>query len=234
MAKHGDTIEILAGAAPVRNLQMSPAMRAGGAIAGLFVVLCCVKLAHATDTGDEGTTEVRSSASPRWHVDGGLGGSTAGFTFGGLALLRVGPLEVGPGCQFSGFLSTRTGCGMLVGFAADISPSWTVDLLGELGVNRVHQSGGFLNDDPGASGAVGYTGARLGTRWSFGKWQRPLRPNLGLWLFAQRDLSGYEARYSYTETGWLSGKTSVQSARRHLGDEWELGLRVVAGFDLIP
>ena len=209
-------------------------MRVGGTIGGLLVVLCCVRPAPAADGSAHEETDLQSTPPIRLHFDGGLGGSNTGFNFGGLGLLRVGPLETGPGCQFSGLLSSRTGCGLLLGFATDLSPSWTVDLLGELGVNRVHESGGFLTGDPGASGNIAYTGARLGTRWSFGKWHRPMRANLGLWLFAQRDLSGREVRYSYSETGWLWGETTEHNMRRHLGDEWELGLRVVAGFDFIP
>lgn len=169
----------------------------------------------------------------RLHLDSGLGGSTLGFNLGAVGLLRSRALEGGLGCQLSAFLSTRVGCGLLAGVALDASQAWTVDVLAELGANQIHESGGFLSDDPGASGTVAYAGARVGARWYFRGAQRAGRASVGLWLFGERDLRGYEAHYSYTETSWLSGATSQQTTSRRLGDEFEVGLRLVVGFDVI-
>lgn len=165
------------------------------------------------------------------HFDGGFGASSQGANWGATGLLRWHVLELGSGCGFSGLFSVRTGCGALAGLAFK-SEHWQFDTLAESGVNYLHAAGGFLSDDPGAGGAIGYVGARLGTRYIFrgrGHW----RADLGLWLFFQSDLTGYLARYEYVDHGWLWGQTSQQSGSKLIGDQTELGLRIVGGFDYL-
>src|SRR3954470_8388833 len=185
-------------------------------LAALLMVLgfCWAPAAAAADLGADRAATSRSiamvsanatqdrdrAAHLQLHFDGGFGASSQGANLGGTGLLRWHVLELGSGCGFSGFFSVRTGCGALAGLAFQ-SEHWHLDALAEGGVNYLHAAGGFLTDDPGASGTIGYLGARLGTRYLF-RGQGAWRADLGLWLFFQADLAGYEAHYDYTDHSW--------------------------------
>lgn len=187
--------------------------------------------AHELGYDSSGGTD--SVSAPQMHFDAALGGSNQGFSLGGTGLIRWHVLDVGAGCQFSVLFSTRVGCGLLGGLTFD-TPNWRLDALLEGGFNHIHTEGNFLTDDPGASGTIGYVGARIGNHWLFGGREgKRVRGSFGIWLFFQADLSGYEAHYQYLQSSSFFDQGGVRSGSQRVGNDAEIGLRIGGGFDYL-
>ena len=168
------------------------------------------------------------------HLDAAAGVSTAGVLVGALALVRVGVLELGGSFASSGLFSTRTGGGVALGVGEHRPGGGGWDILGELGVNEHHVSGGLLTSDPGATASIPYGGLRAGVDWSIGRPDAAVHPTLGLWLFARVDLGSQGASYTYENHGWFSERSQARESSAILGGGGELGIALAGGLDILP
>jgi hypothetical protein len=187
---------------------------------------------HPAEAATPAAAERRSAVE--LHLDGDLGVSTAGARVGALALARVGPLEGGASFACSGLFSSRIGGGLALGVGGHRPGGLGFDVLGELGLNQHHVAGNLLSSDPGATGSVPYLGLRAGADWAFGSPDAIAHPTLGLWAFARADLGQSNASYTFTESGWFSGRSESQQGSARLGGGFEAGLALAGGFDLLP
>ena len=197
-------------------------------------VLFTTATAHAV-TPEPVTPEPVTRESPvQLHLDAAAGVSTAGVLVGALALVRVGVFELGGGFASSGLLSTRTGGGVALGAGEHRPGGGGWDILGELGVNQHHVSGGLLTSDPGATASIPYSGLRAGVDWSIGRPDAAVHPTLGLWLFARVDLGSQRASYTYENHGWFSEHSQARESSAILGGGSELGIALAGGLDILP
>ena len=192
-------------------------------------VLFTTATAHA-DPPEPVTPEPVTRESPvQLHVDAAAGVSTAGVLVGALALVRVGVLELGGGFASSGLFSTRTGGGVALGAGEHRPGGGGWDILGELGVNQHHISGGLLTSDPGATASIPYSGLRAGVDWSIGRPDAAVHPTLGLWFFARVDLGSQRASYTYS-----SERSQARESSAIPGGGSELGIALAGGLDILP
>jgi hypothetical protein len=168
------------------------------------------------------------------HLDAAAGISTAGVLVGALGLLRAGVLEVGGSYASSGLFSTRTGGGIALGGGVHRPGGGGWDILGELGVNQHHVSGGLLTSDPGATRSIPYGGLRAGVDWSIGRPDAAVHPTLGLWLFARIDLASQGASYTYQNSSWFGESSQAREGSANLGGGGEIGIALAGGLDILP
>jgi hypothetical protein len=219
---------------------MKPAARLMPALFSICIGLTADR-AHAEPAEPAPTTSPAPAAPPvprespvQLHLDAAAGISTAGVLVGALGLLRAGVLEVGGSYASSGLFSTRTGGGIALGGGVHRPGGGGWDILGELGVNQHHVSGGLLTSDPGATRSIPYGGLRAGVDWSIGRPDAAVHPTLGLWLFARIDLASQGASYTYQNSSWFGESAQAREGSAKLGGGGEIGIALAGGLDILP
>lgn len=159
-----------------------------------------------------------------------------GVLFGGTALLRSSVFEAGAGVDMGGALFDTTvfNASLLAGFGLQLDSGPRLDLLGSLGMDFYHASGGFLDDDPGSSASLGCAGGRAVVSYRF-----PARHTghfmIGAFVSYERNFRRVTVQYSYTDSDWLFGGSTVRKGEHTFGDQRiALALNVGLTFDLMP
>lgn len=131
---------------------------------------------------------------------------------GTTAFMLLAPIELGAsvGAETQALGYSRASVAAHLGLRGQLE---RIELDGAVtaGLSAVHTPGGFLNDDPGASGGIGFMGGRVGFGYrlvTFGRSATHL--SLGCALSYEHDLNPYEVTYTYQDTPWFSfdGDTS--------------------------
>ncbi|MDB5214443.1 MAG: hypothetical protein JWO86_2370 [Myxococcaceae bacterium] len=227
---------------------MKPAARLVPGIPGLFSLCIAFAIVFTTARADADSAEADAATSPaplaappvprdspvQLHLDAAAGVTTAGVLVSALGLVRFGVLELGGSYSSSGLFSTRTGGGVALGGGVHRPGGGGWDVLGELGVNQHHVSGGLLTSDPGATASIPYGGLRAGVDWSIGRADAAVHPTLGLWLFARVDLAQQGASYTYQNSSWFGDSSQTRNGSAKLGGGGEIGIALAGGLDLLP
>jgi hypothetical protein len=176
-------------------------------------------------------------ATVGFHGLSGLG-VTGGVDFGLDLLARFRIIEAGLVLDAGGPLlgpGNRTVVGGLVGLGSHGDGAVGGDLLFEGGMH-IYSGVGLtclLCGDPGASGAVGFVGARAGLTFQGRHERNPTLLVLGLWAWADVDTSTKLVSYTYLPAcGLFNCPTQSVTNSALVGGAFEIGLAFRVGFDV--
>jgi hypothetical protein len=156
---------------------------------------------------------------------------------GGSALARTGLLEGGLQVSFASgwFGSTSVVSPALVaGLGWQTELGLRLDLLGILGADFYDAQRELFSTDPGTTTTLGFYGARAGVGWRFGP-RYNSHVIAGVLASYERDFARVTRHYSYYDTNWFSGESTLVEGERTFGERrFTLGLYLALAFDLLP